>query len=105
MKAVKHDYLTFERCLEQYARFGNGQTKQQADVAEGILEMLQDAKLGYLGRTCACGAKAVATAVVQPAPSWPLEAHCFCRKHLDLVNEYEQLMDLIRSEGKDVLDK
>jgi hypothetical protein len=100
MKAGPGDFRSFEAYLRRLAQFGNCQSQETACEARKILDVLEDAITGTIGRECACGRKGVVAKKVQPAPTWPVEAHVVCKEHAALIDQFQAFMKTIVEEDK-----
>ena len=100
MKAVPNDFATFEDWLTQMSRFGNGQTKEEADASALILQKFNQAKTGTIGRTCVCGSEGIYKRKVQCVATYPQTEYVFCNKCTKIVDDYFRLMKRILCDEK-----
>lgn len=99
---MPNNFAAFEDWLHR--RCSQGGQKSHAEMRKHALEVFlkySEAKKGVIGRTCACGEPGVEVKLIQPVPTWPTEPHVLCKKHAELVAEFDTFCSLILKEGKD----
>ncbi len=90
MIAQPNDFKTIEEHLQQLARFGNGQSREEADYAAEILKVFLQAKSGVIGRMCWCGRRAE---FVRKVPDG--ELYCFCQMHAKMIDDHRDMIEKI----------
>jgi len=98
MRAEPNDFRGFKSWLESLTVFGSGQSVQEAQFAELVLNTFEQAQAGIFGRTCCCGQAGEVVTELRPAQSWALRSYVFCARHGRVIREYLDLMDVVIEE-------